>query len=164
MKVTSERIALAKDAAIKALAGRDLTRAELIEHLAKKRHAPPVAEAALAELEELGIVDDHRVASEYVERRIAEDAPTRAMIEAELLERGIEATVAAAVLNEIVAVRDEGQEALDLARDRVRRSKPDLKPEVIRRRVYAFLARRGYDEETCRHAVETAADEYLGRP
>ena len=49
-------------------------------------------------------------------------------------------------------------------RNRVRRSRPDLTPEVIRRRVFAFLSRRGYDEETARHAVETAADEYLGRP
>ena len=164
MRITAERIALAKDAAIKALAGRDLTRAELIEHLLKKRHAPAVAEAAIQELDELGIVDDRRVAVQYVERRLEEDAPTSAMLEAELLERGVEAGLAASVLRQTVAARDEGKEALDLARDRVRRSKPDLKPEIIRRRVYAFLARRGYDEDTCRHAVETAADEYLGRP
>jgi regulatory protein len=164
MKVTAERIAQAKDAAVKALAARDLTRAELTEHLVKKRFGPPVAEAALLELEELGVVDDHRVAAQYVERRLAEDAPTRAMLETELLERGIEAGLAATVLAETMGARDEGQEALDLARDRVRRSKPDLTPEVIRRRVYAFLARRGYDDDTCRHAVETAADEYLGRP
>ncbi len=35
---------------------------------------------------------------------------------------------------------------------------------LLKAAVYAFLAKRGYDEDTCRHAVETAADEYLGRP
>src|SRR6266404_9231812 len=100
MKITAERTTLAKDAAMKALAGRDLTRAELIEHLVKKRHAPPVVEAALQELEELGIVDDRRVAVQYVERRIEDEAPTRAMLETELLERGVETALVASVLDE----------------------------------------------------------------
>ena len=164
MKVTTAKIEAAKDAAMKALAGRDLTRAELLELLVQRRHAPQAVEAALAELEEVGIVDDRRVAIQYVERRIEEESPTRAILDAELLERGVESGLAATVLDERSAGRDEGADALDLARDRVRRSKPDLTPEVIRRRVYAFLAKRGYDEDTCRQAVETAADEYLGRP
>lgn len=164
MKVTAEKVTAAREAAVKALAARDLTRAELTERLAQRRHAPAVIESALLELEELGIVDDHRVAVQFVERRMAEDAPTRAMLETELLERGVEAAVVTSVLDENVTARDEGREALELARDRVRRSKPELKPEVIRRRVYAFLAKRGYDDDVCRNAVETAADEYLGRP
>src|SRR5512141_346982 len=122
MKITAERTGLAKDAAMKALAARDLTRAELIEHLVKKRHAAEVAEAALQELEGLGIVDDRRVAVQYAERRMEEEAPTRAMLEAELLERGVEPELVTSVLDQTVAVRDEGREALDLARDRVRRS------------------------------------------
>jgi regulatory protein len=164
MKSSAERIAAAKDAVMKALAGRDLTRAELTELLVKKRHRPEEAEAALLELEELGIVDDRRVAAQYVQTRLDNEAPARAMLEAELLERGLGEGLIATVLDEAVGGRDESSEALELARDRVRRSKPELSPEVIRRRVFAFLSRRGYDEETCRHAVETAADEYLGRP
>jgi hypothetical protein len=60
--------------------------------------------------------------------------------------------------------RDEGSEALEIARIRVRTSPAKLAPDAIRRRVFAFLQRRGYDEETARHAVEVAAEEYLGRP
>jgi regulatory protein len=164
MKSAEEKKAAAKDLAIRALAGRDLTRAELTELMVQRRHAPEVVEAALLELEELGLVDDRRVAMLYVQRRVEEEAPTRAVLEAELLERGVESGLVQTVLDEAVSGRDEGREALEIARDRVRRSRPDLKPEIIRRRVYAFLARRGYDDETCRHAVETAAEEYLGRP
>lgn len=164
MKSATEKTAAARDTAIKALAARDLTRAELIELLVQRKHNPEIAEAALAELEQLGIVDDKRVATLYIQRRLEDEQPTRAILETELLERGINEDLTRIVLNETVSARDEGSEALDLARDRVRRSKPDLKPEVIRRRVYAFLVRRGYDEDTSRHAVETAADEYLGRP
>jgi regulatory protein len=164
MKSAEQKKAEAKGLALKALADRDLTRAELTELMVQKRHAPQIVEAALLELEELGVVDDRRVAMLFVQRRVEDEAPTRAVLETELMERGVEAGLVQAVLDEAVSGRDEGKEALEIARDRVRRSRPDLKPEVIRRRVYAFLARRGYDDETCRQAVETAAEEYLGRP
>lgn len=163
MKRSDDPVAAARDAALKALAGRDLTRFELVEHLSK-RHEPDAVDAAVLELETVGVVDDRRVARQYVERRMREERPARAALEAELLERGVDPGMVQTVLHEAMSGFDEMQEALDLARDRVRRSKPDLAPEVIRRRVFAFLARRGYDEETARQAVERAAEEYLGRP
>jgi len=158
-----DQVTAARDAALKALAARDLTRFELTERLVT-RHPPEAVDAAVLELEALGMVDDRRVATLYVQRRLDEDSPARSMIETELLERGVDEGVVAAALHEAFAGRDEVAEALELARDRVRRSRPDLAPEVIRRRVYDFLTRRGYDEAVCRQAVQTAAEEYLGRP
>ena len=164
MKSNADKVSAAKDAAMKALAGRDLTRSEIIALLVQRRFTSVVAEAAVLELETLGIIDDRRVATVYLQRRLEEEKPARALLEAEMLERGLDPGLVETVLHEALNARDEGLEALELARDRVRRSRPDLTPEVIRRRVFAFLSRRGYDEETARHAVETAADEYLGRP
>lgn len=164
MKRSAEKVTAAKEAAMKALADRDLTRAELVALLVQRRYSSAVAEAAVLELETLGIIDDRRVATIYLQRRLDEEKPSRALLEAEMLERGLDPGLVQTVLHEALQQRDEGLEALELARDRVRRSRPDLTPEVIRRRVFAFLSRRGYDEETARHAVETAADEYLGRP
>lgn len=164
MKDSAEKAAAAKEAAMKAVAARDMTRAELVEWLAKRRHSVGAIDAALLELEAIGAVDDRRVAMVYVQRRLDEDQPARAMLEAELLERGLDSDLVGSVLDASITGRNEEKEALELARDRVRRSRADLSPEVIRRRVFAFLARRGYDEEVCRQAVETAADEYLGRP
>jgi SOS response regulatory protein OraA/RecX len=164
MKSAAEKIQAARDAAMKALAARDLTRAELYELLVQKRHATRVVDAALLELEALGVVDDRRVASVYVQRRLETDQPTRGVLETELMDRGLDEGLIKSILDDSVSGRDEERDALDIARERVRRSRPDLAPDVIRRRVYAFLLRRGYDEEVSRQAVETAADEYLGRP
>lgn len=158
-----DKVAAVRDAALKALAARELTRFELTEKLVK-RFDPDDVDAAVLELEALGMVDDRRVATLYIQRRLDEDSPSRTMLETELLERGLEAGLVSTALHEAFKGRDEVGEALELARDRVRRSRPDLAPEVIRRRVFAFLARRGYDEDVCRQAVQTASEEYLGRP
>jgi regulatory protein len=164
MKTAEEKLQLAKDMALKALAGRDLTRKELVELLIKKRVTPALADAAIAELEEVGLVDDHRAAAEHVRRRLDHESVARALLEAELLERGIEQGLAEAILTEALSGRDEEGDALQLARDKVRTSPARLPPDAVRRRVFAYLARRGFDEETAREAVERAAEEYLGRP
>lgn len=163
MNTFVERVQAAKDAAIKAVAARDLTRTEIVELLVARRHTSEVVDAALADLEELGVVDDRRTAENFV-RSQAADGISRDMIEAALIERGIEPGLASSVLQSQLQGREEGAEALELARLRVRTSPAHLTVEVVKRRVFGYLARRGFDEETARQAVDTAADEYLGRP
>jgi regulatory protein len=163
MKTAEERITEAKEAALKALAERDLTRKELADLLMQRRHSASVIDAALLELETLGVVDDLRVAGEHVRQRLEEGVAAELM-EAEMLERGIEEGMARSVMHEAMIGRDEASEALELARHKVRTSPARLAPEAVKRRTFAFLARKGYDEEIAREAVERAAAEYLGRP
>lgn len=164
MKPLEDKVQLAKEAALKALAARDLTRKELVERLIAKRTSAIIAEAAVLQLEELGIVDDRRTAGEYARSRLARGPVARSLLEAELLERGLDPGLVQAVLHDALQGQDEENEALELARDKVRRSPARLSPDDIRRRTFAFLIRRGFDEDICRQAVETAAGEYLGRP
>ncbi len=163
MNTFEERVQGAKDAATRAVAARDLTRTEIVELLVSRRHGTDVVDAAIAELEELGIIDDRRVAEAFVRSKMS-DGISRVMIEASLIERGIEPGLAASVVHSQAQGRVEDSEALELARVRVRTSPANLSVEVVKRRVFGYLARRGYDEETARQAVDTAADEYLGRP
>ncbi len=164
MPTRKDSIASAQDAALKLLAARDLTRQEIAERLAKKGFDTGVIEQATLALETAGAIDDERVSREFVRRRTEDDGAARALIEAELLERGVDASIVQRVLAETSDLRDEGAEALELARDRVRRSKPDLQPQMVIRRAFEHLVRKGYDEDTSRHAAEQAAREYLGRP
>jgi SOS response regulatory protein OraA/RecX len=154
----------AKVAGMTLLGGRDLTRQELTERLGRKGFEVEAIEQATLELEAMGAIDDERVAREHARRRREDDHAATSLIETELLDRGIEAIIVSRVLGESSEIRDEGAEALEIARDRVRRSKPDLKPEMVIRRAFEFLRRKGYDEDTCRTAAERAAKEYLGRP
>lgn len=164
MSSFENRVQAAKDAAIKAVAARDLTRTEVIEQLVAKRHATDAVDAAVVQLEELGIIDDRRVAEAFIRSHVADARMSRTMIEAQLIERGIEPGVVAAALHQQMDGREDDSEALELARLRVRTSPANLSVEVVKRRVYGYLSRRGFDEETARQAVETAATEYLGRP
>lgn len=159
-----EKVAAAKDAGLKALATRDHTRQEIRELLGRKRFSAAVIEATVLELETMGLIDDRKLAQNYVRSRMEQEPTSRLELEVRLEERGVALAIIEGVLKEALAERDEETDALDLARVRVRTSSAHLTPETIRRRVYAYLSRRGFDDETCRWAVETAADEYLGRP
>ncbi len=164
MKPLEDKVLLAREFALKALAARDQTRKELIERLINKRFSAIIAEAAILQLEELGMLDDRRTAAEYIRTRLAGGPVARSLLETELLERGLEPGLVQTVLHDALEGQDEESEALELARDKVRRSPARLSPDDIRRRAFAFLIRRGFDEETARQAVETASEEYLGRP
>src|SRR2546422_585411 len=98
MQRADDPVAAAKDAALKALGGRDYTRAELTDRLIK-RHEPHAVDAALLELEAVGIVDDGRVALQYVQIRLEREKPARAALEAELLERGVDPGLVETVLH-----------------------------------------------------------------
>ncbi|MBL9030742.1 MAG: regulatory protein RecX [Phycisphaerae bacterium] len=163
MSTKPEKVAEAREAAMVAIAGRDHTRQELTRLLERKGFSPAVVTEAIAELEQLGLVDDQRVASAFVRTRLEASPTARTLLESMLEERGVDPVVVDAVLAESMQGRDEEGDALELARLKVRTSPARLPPEAIRRRVYAHLIRRGFDEETARAAVERAADEYLGR-
>src|SRR5262245_37549434 len=106
MNRAEDPVAAAKDAALRALGSRDLTRAELIELLIK-RHEPQTVDAAVLELETVGVVDDRRVASQYVQSRLEQEKPARAALEAELLERGVDPGLVESVLHEAMMDVDE---------------------------------------------------------
>lgn len=156
-----EAIERAKDAAVKSLARTDKTRQELTEWLVSRGHDEAVVERALLELEAAGVVDDARVAAEFV-RKKAEAGAAASLIEMELLERGISAAIVARALADTAELRNGPAEALELARDRVRRSRPGLDPQVVVRRAFELLRRKGYDDDTAQSAARRATEEYLG--
>ena len=149
-------------AAVKLLAGRSLTRAELVGRLVKRRVPETIAEGAATELERKGLLSDRRAAeSGAADRAVRGDAP--ALIEDKLRARGVDPAEARRAAAGATEGRAEAETALALARKRVRACPPDSDPESMRRRVFAYLARRGYDEDTCAAAVERAVAEVLPR-
>jgi regulatory protein len=144
----------AERAALRALARRAHARQDLQRRLVKKQHPPAAVEAALERLTIRGLLDDHRFAEQYaalratrgkgparllrdlqaqgVERRTAEDAVRRA-----LEEEGI----------------DPALEARAVAAKRARQL-AGLPAPVRKRRLLAFLVRRGYAGMQLKELVE----------
>lgn len=141
-------------AAVAALARRPRAGADLARWLMRRGHPPPAARRAVERLAERGILDDRAFARHYTAQRLRRGhGPARLL--RDLLALGVDRAVADEALRE---ARDaEGVnpsvEAERLARRRLAQIER-LPPKVQRRRLVAFLGRRGHDGAVVRRIVE----------
>jgi len=142
------------DRAVTLLAAHARASRELERLLVKKGEPPVLAKAAVARLTEQGFLDDASFARQFARTKLAGGLSRRRM-QAELARRGVTRDVADAAIDEIVT--DDGvdeAQACGRVAERKMRSLRDLPADVQRRRLYAFLARRGYELGDVRAAVD----------
>ena len=129
--------------ALRAVERRSFARADLGRRLRRKGHGSEAVELALARLGERGYLDDAAFAANYVETRSARGrGPLRLM--RDLAAMGVERRV----IDRALAAHAEGSDAggelpRALAAKRAAQL-GDLPRHVRRRRVLAYLARRGF--------------------
>ncbi len=139
---------------IERLARRRLSTREVSRALHEESIETERIPAWLSRYEELGYVDDDVLAHDIVALCRARKGLGRVAIEHELRRRDIPDAIVCAVLNEISG-DDESTAADAIAAKRlVQLSSND--DDVARRRLTAFLLRKGYSAETTRNAVRTA--------
>lgn len=144
------------DRAMDALARRARSRADLGRWLREREFAAPDIEAALDRLVALGLLDDHAFARGFARTRLAAGrgfGPRR--VAAELSRRGVARGVVDAVLAELAddaGAPDERTAARAVAERRAK-SLRGLAPEEARRRLVAFLVRRGFGQGTAFEAA-----------
>ncbi|MDV6297778.1 regulatory protein RecX [Dietzia maris] len=137
----------AANAALRLLRYRPRSEHELRERLLDKEYAAEAVDEALGRVRAWGLVDDADFAEEWVRGRRRRRGRSRGALERELRDKGVaEAHIARAVGE--IDESDDRRQAADLVRGRLDRrpraalSGPDVQGE--RRRLIAFLARRGY--------------------
>jgi regulatory protein len=146
---TRERLGAAADqeaafrTALRALERRPFARADLGRRLRRKGHPPEAVAAALERVAALGLVDDAAYASSYVETRSARGRGPSRLIR-DLLAMGVERRLIDRAL--AVHVAEGGADpAVPLALATRRAAQLGDLPRVVkRRRLLAFLARRGF--------------------
>lgn len=144
-----ERLTAAADAEgafrtlLRALERRAFARADLGRRLIRKGHPQPAVEAALDRAQGLGLLDDAAFARNYVQTRsVRGRGPSR--LTRDLLAMGVErALVDRALAAEWPEGSDRHRLPLALATKRVAQL-GDLPRAVKRRRILAYLARRGF--------------------
>jgi regulatory protein len=144
-----ERLSAAADAesayrtVLRALEIRSYARGDLLRRLLRKGHPRPAVEAAIERAANLGLLDDSAFAERYVQTRSARGrGPSRLL--RDLLSMGVERNV---VNQAIAAEWPEGHDrsAVPLALARKRAAQlGELPRQTKRRRVTAYLARRGF--------------------
>ena len=105
----------------------------------------------------LGYLDDQRLAEQLRDGKFQRKALGRQAMSLELRKRGIASDAIDEVLSELDA-DDEYEQALELARERLRRSR-GLDEQTAYRRIHGYLARRGYNTAMASRAVREALDE-----
>lgn len=144
----------ARESALLLLSFRPRTARELRRRLVQKDFPEAVAEACVAELLEKGLVDDSSFAESFVRDRVRFKPRGSRRLAQELRAKGVDAETAQEAIGEVME-REEISD-LDLAREVVakwaRRAGED--PHDSRRRLYGFLARRGFGAETIREVME----------
>ncbi|MFL5521453.1 MAG: regulatory protein RecX [Gemmatimonadales bacterium] len=139
--------------AIRSIEQRSHARTDLGRKLVRKGHARPAVDVALERCAALGLLDDAAFARHFVETRAARGrGPAR--LRRDLYAMGVAGSHVDAALADLQADGDQtGEQALALATKRAGQLS-GVPREARKRRLLAFLARRGYTGEAARSAVD----------
>lgn len=156
LEVAANRTA-ALEHALRLLDFRVRSRVELERRLLQSGHTPDAVEPALARCSELGYLDDQMFALSFTRDRLRLRPRGRRLLMAELRRKGVAQDVAASAIEEAFAEADLGEAefAHQLAHKRLG-SIAGLAQPVARRRLTAYLARRGFPPAIIREAVHRA--------
>jgi regulatory protein len=142
------------DRALTMLAARARSSSDLRRQLLRKGGAAEHVDAAIVRLEGAGFLDDAAFARQFARSKIAGPGFAKRRLEQELYRRGVAREVASDAIAEVL--EDDSVDAAS-ALDRLARKKlhslSRLDAPTRSRRLYAFLARRGYDADEIREVV-----------
>ncbi len=142
-------------AALRAVARRAHARGDLRRRLLQKQHPPAAVDAALDRLGSAGLIDDARFAVDYAAAKARRGrGPSR--LARDLQAQGVERRVAEEAVRTSLAAEgvDPAEAVRALAEKRVRQL-AGLPLAVKKRRLVAFLARRGFAGAEVREVVES---------
>jgi regulatory protein len=144
----------AREAALRLLAVRPRSAAELARRLRMKGYGPEIGEEVIGRLREMGMVDDAAFAGMLARDRVRLRPQGSRRLASELRQKGVDDETARAAIHE--TMEGEATNERELARRAAEkwRPRPDEEPERARRRLHGFLARRGFDDETIREAID----------
>ena len=132
--------------ALNLLAARPYASRALHRKLIQKKYSAADADDVIRRLVDNGLLNDERFAEEYARSKMLSTGASKRRLAQDLYRKGIKGDVAT---NAITNVIDQDEIDPAVVIERVARKKlaqlGDLEPVVLRRRLFGFLARRGYD-------------------
>jgi len=147
----------AKEYALLLLSYRMRSEAETRERLSRRGYAPDLIAATVLDLSRVGLLDDREFSRGWIRNRLATNPAGRRVIRLELGRKGIDAAIIDEALREIENEYDERALAMRVARKKIGQY-GGLDRGIVRRRLVALLARRGFEygviEEVVRELLE----------
>lgn len=140
--------------ALKLLTARSYTARSLLRKLTQKGIAPEEARAVLDRLEASGLVNDAKFAEQYARTKVLTSGASKRRVVQDLRRKGIAESLANTAIAQLFA--DEEIDSAAMAEKAARKKLAqmgDLEPLVLRRRLFGFLARRGYELDDIKRVV-----------
>jgi regulatory protein len=148
----------AYNCALNLLAARPYSSSALRRKLGQKEYSAADADDAIRRLLDNGLLNDARFAEQFARSKMLSTGASKRRLTQDLYRKGIKSDVATQAIANVVE-QDEIDPAAVI--ERVARKKlaqlGDLEPVVLRRRLFAFLARRGYDLDEIKRVVSLLA-------
>jgi len=142
--------------ALNLLSARPYAVRALHRKLIQKEYPAADADDAVRRLVDAGLLDDAKYAEQYARSKIVSSGTSKRRLQQDLYRKGIKPDVATSAIAQVI-----DDEEIDTAAvvERVARKKlaqlGDLEPLVLRRRLFGFLARRGYDVDEIKRVVSS---------
>ena len=151
------------DRALTVLAFRSRSAAELARSLIRKGEPRELVERAIDRLQVQGLLDDAAFAEAFTRAKVLGARQSRRRVQQGLAQKGVARAVSDAAIAAVFEDEAVDQRALveQVARRKLR-TLATLDGTVRRRRLYAFLARRGYESDDIRHAMEAVGAQLRG--
>jgi len=143
------------DRALNMLALRARSSRELHRQLVRKGEPPDQVDAAIVRLHVAGFLDDGEFARQFARSKAVGAGMSRRRIQKELGRRGVAREVGDGAVADVFEAEQLDEAAVvEQAAHKKLRSLKNLDPQTRKRRLYAFLARRGYDLDDIRRAID----------
>ncbi len=163
-RIAHEALALKTyDRALNMLAFRGRASRELARSLERKGEPRELVTRAIERLTEQGLLDDAAFAESFTRAKVLGAKQSKRRVQQDLARKGVARDVSDAAIEAVF--EDEQVDQRDIVEQAARKklaSLRKLEPVVRRRRLYAFLARRGYDSEDIRGAMDAVGEELRG--
>jgi regulatory protein len=140
--------------ALNLLSARPYATSALYRKLIQKHYLAADADDAIRRLVDNGLLNDAKYAEQYARSKLLTTGTSKRRLQQDLYRKGIKGDVATTA---IASVIEQEEIDTDAVLERVAKKKlaqmGDLEPLVLRRRLFAFLARRGYDLDEIKAVV-----------
>ena len=145
----------ALDRALNMLAFRARSSRELRRALLRKVEDAAVVDAAIARLTESGLLNDADYARQFARAKALGPGLSKRRLQQELFRKGVTRDVADEAVTEVLADEsvDQGEILERVARKKLR-TLAAADPPTRRRRLYGYLARRGYESDDIRRVLD----------
>ena len=144
----------AYDYALNLLSARPYATRALHRKLIQKQYSAADADDAIRRLVDNGLLNDAKYAEQYARSKMLSTGTSKRRVQQDLFRKGIKGDVAT---NAIANVLESEEIDPAVLIERVAQKKlaqlGALEPLVLRRRLFAFLARRGYDVDEIKRVV-----------